>query len=151
MATNVSSKEVAEIPQERAAVQQQLWNRLKPVATPISVRKGVLLFREGDPVNGLYIVRKGRVRLSIAVGRRSITYRTVGPRYILGLPAIVRQGPYSLTAETLEACEFDFVDTQTAFAYLREHVDVCMEVLKFMGQEVVWIRQLQAAHLRPSA
>ena len=132
---------------EVVAMQESLWRGLQGMGTPRKAGSGTVLFREGEPVRGLFLLSSGVVRLSLGKNGRSITYRIARPQYILGLPATLLHRPYSLTAEVVEDAEFYFVDSRDAMDYLREHADICMHVLEFLSQEMVWIRHIHAAQL----
>ena len=132
---------------EFVALQENLWQGLHAMGAPRKAAPGTVLFREGEPVRGLFLLAAGTIRLSLGKSGRSITYRIARPQYILGLPATLLHRPYSLTAEVMETAEYVFVDSHDAMNYLREHADVCMHVLEFLSQEMVWIRHIHAAQL----
>ena len=132
---------------EIVSLQESLWRGLRGMGTPRKAVSGTVLFREGEPVRGIFMLAAGAVRLSLGKNGRSITYRVARPQYILGLPATLLHRPYSLTAEVIEDAEFYFVESSDAMDYLREHADVCMHVLEFLSQEMVWIRHVHAAQL----
>lgn len=129
------------------ALQESLWQGLQGMGTLRKAAAGTVLFREGEPVRGIFLLARGTVRLSLGKNGKSIVYRIARPQYILGLPATLLHRPYSLTAEVTEDAEFYFVDSRDAMNYLRDHADVCMHVLEFLSQEMVWIRHIHAAQL----
>ena len=132
---------------DATALHESLWQGLYRLGKLQRAAAGTTLFREGEPVRGLFLLSDGSVRLSLGKKGRSITYRVVRPQYILGLPATLLNRPYSLTADVLEDAEFYFVDWDSAMNYLREHADMCMHVLEFLSHEMVWIRHIHAAQL----
>ena len=132
---------------EVVALHESLWKGLHGMGKLRKAISGAVLFREGEAVHGIYLLARGAVRLSLGKNDRSITYRIARPQYILGLPATLLHRPYSLTAEVIEDAEFYFVDSSDAMDYLRDHADVCMHVLEFLSQEMVWIRHVHAAQL----
>ncbi len=135
---------------EDPAFQQDLWDSLNAMGEPRSAAAGSVLFREGDPGKGLFLLHKGTVRLSIGKNDKSITYRIVNPPHILGLPATVQERPYSLTAEVLEDAELLFVDSGKALEYLRHNTAMCMRVLEVLSHEMVWARYIHGAHVGES-
>jgi CRP-like cAMP-binding protein len=132
---------------EAVALHESLWQGLYGQGKLKKAAAGAILFREGEPVRGLFLLARGTVRLSLGKNHKSITYRLARPKYILGLPATLLHRPYSLTAEVAEDAEFYFVDWSVAMDYLREHADMCMHVLEFLSHEMVWIRHVHAAQL----
>lgn len=132
---------------EAVALHESLWNGLYSLGTFQHAPAGTVLFREGEPVRGLFLLATGSVRLSLGKQRKTITYRLARPKYILGLPATLLHRPYSLTAEVVEDADFYFVSSGEAMNYLRDHADMCMHVLEFLSHEMVWIRHVHAAQL----
>lgn len=132
---------------EIATLPEGLWQGLYRLGKLQKASTGTVLFREGEPVRGLFLLADGAVRLSLGKNHKSITYRVARPQYILGLPATLLQNPYSLTAEVLEDAQFYFVGREEAMQYLGKHADMCMHVLEFLSHEMVWIRHIHAAQL----
>ena len=136
------------LPSDNAVeLHEHLWKGLHGLGEPVKFSAGAVLFREGEPVRGLFLLGKGAVRLSLGKKGKSITYRMVQPRYVLGLPATLLNRPYSLTAEAVEDSELRFVPWEKAMDYLRERPDMCMHVLEFLSHEMVWIRHVHAAQV----
>lgn len=135
---------------DAVALHESLWQGLFGLGQFRQAAAGTVLFREGEPVRGLFLLASGAVRLSLGKNQKSITYRLARPKYILGLPATLLMRPYSLSAEVVEDAEFYFVDRALAMDYLRDHVDMCMHVLEFLSHEMVWIRHIHAAQLENS-
>src|SRR5215813_10594756 len=69
-----------------------------------------VLFAEGQSPRGVFIVRRGRVKLSIC-GRdgRTLILRIVEAGSPLGIAAVVSGRQYEATAETQEPCEVSFL------------------------------------------
>lgn len=143
----MNSISIEEDAPEAVTLHESLWRGLYGMGSKRKASIGDVLFREGEPVRGLFLLASGSVRLSLGKNGRSITYRVARPKYILGLPATLLHRPYSLTAEVLEDAEFYFVPSRNAMDYLREHADICMHVLEFLSHEMVWIRHIHAAQL----
>lgn len=104
------------------------------------LEEGVVLFRQGEEVRGVYVVKSGRVRLSLAE-RGNVTDRFAGPGSVLGLPATMTGNTYSLTAQTLEACELLFVTRDDVLALLRLNAEFCFEVVEILAHEVGHMRR----------
>jgi len=95
------------------------------------------------------VLRQGKVRLSAAsqAGDGRLSYRVVGPGYVLGLPALFSGQPYSLTAEALEECVFGFVDRERALELIRQRLDLCFQAADLLAQEVRSLREWQASQV----
>jgi len=133
-----------------AAVVRELAQALDSNANPHSCPAGAVLFRQGQAGEGVLVVRRGKVRLSASShdGRSRLTYRTVGPGYVLGLPALFSGQPYSLTAEALEECAFGFVEREKALQLVRQRLDLCLQAADLLAREVRALREWQAQYMQ---
>jgi CRP/FNR family cyclic AMP-dependent transcriptional regulator len=102
-----------------------------------SYPRSAILFAEGRPVRGIYILCDGRAKLSICsdTGKR-LTLRVAGPGEVLGLGATLSNSPYEITAELLDTSQVVFVRRKDLMKFLREHRDVCMEVVRMLSQDL---------------
>ncbi|MBZ5521255.1 MAG: Crp/Fnr family transcriptional regulator [Acidobacteriia bacterium] len=77
---------------------------------PVFYPKGGMFFLEGQPATGVFLLRSGRVKESVASNRGKIAIvRIIGPGTILGLSAVLTDGAHESTVETLEPTHADFV------------------------------------------
>jgi CRP/FNR family transcriptional regulator len=99
--------------------------------------RGTVLFAEGRPVRGIYILCDGRAKLSICsdTGKR-LTLRVAGPGEVLGLGAALSNSPYEVTAELLDNSQVVFVRKKELTKFLREHRSVCMEIVRMLSQDL---------------
>jgi CRP-like cAMP-binding protein len=125
-----------------------LWAALEGISSRMAVAKGKVLFQPGEAGRGVFLLRKGRVRLSLpAAGRKQLPYRIAGPGNILGLPATLSHSPYSLTAENLADCELGFAPAEDVLDLLSKRGDLCFQAVEIMAHEVRKLRKRQAAHV----
>ena len=96
-----------------------------------------VLFAEGRPVRGIYILCDGRAKLSICsdTGKR-LTLRVAGPGEVLGLGAALSNSPYEVTAELLDNSQVVFVRKKELTKFLREHRSVCLEIVRMLSQDL---------------
>lgn len=125
---------------------RQLAEALDAIANQHSCRSGETLFRQGEPGAGVLVLRQGKVCLYACSPdeHTRLSYRVVGPGYVLGLPALFSGQPYSLTAEALEDSVFGFVDRARALQLVRERLDLCLEAANLLAHEVRQLREWQA-------
>ena len=102
-----------------------------------SYPRSALLFAEGRPVRGVYILCDGRAKLSVCSesGKR-LTLRIAGPGEVLGLGASLSNSPYEVTAELLDSSQVVFVRRKELMKFLREHPAVCLEVVRILSQDL---------------
>jgi CRP/FNR family transcriptional regulator, cyclic AMP receptor protein len=91
--------------------------------------KGAVLFVEGQEPRGIFVLCKGRVKLSIC-GRdgKTLIMKIAEPGEVLGLSSTIGGKPYELTAETADPCQVNFVRRDDFLRLLKEHSDVCLQV-----------------------
>jgi len=130
---------------------QALAEALDSVGTRQTCSRGTVLLQQGQPGLFVLVLRRGRVGLflSSADGSTRLSFRTVGPGYVLGLPALFSGKPFSLTAEALEECEFSFVQRETALQLMSERLDLCLQALSQLADEITTLRKWQAASTQP--
>ncbi len=102
-----------------------------------SYPKGTVLFAEGRPVRGIYILCDGRARLSICAdsGKR-LTLRAAGPGEVLGLGAALSNTPYEITAELLDSSQVVFIRRKELLKFLRENRQICLQVVHMLSQDL---------------
>ena len=127
---------------------EALWAELEGIATRTAVGKGKELFRQGAARRGVFLLRKGKLTLSMhSPGHREMLYRTIGPGHILGLPATLSDAPYSLTAKCLADCELAFIQAEEVVDLLRKRGDLCLQAVAIMAHEMRQLRRRQASLL----
>ncbi len=97
---------------------------------------GATLFVEGQVCRGIYILCKGRVKVSASSrDGQTMILKVAQPGEILGLSATVSGIPYETTAETGQPCQLNFVKRDDFLKFLTEHGDVCMQAAIYMSRE----------------
>jgi CRP-like cAMP-binding protein len=102
-----------------------------------SFPRSTVLFAEGRPIRGIYILCDGRAKLSICseTGKR-LTLRIAGPGEVLGLGAALSNTPYEVTAELLDNSQVAFVRRKDLLKFLRENRTVCLEIVRMLSQDL---------------
>jgi CRP-like cAMP-binding protein len=106
-------------------------------STRHELRTGVL-FRRGEPASGVYVIRRGRVILTLNERIR----RTMEQGSILGLTAVFSGQPYSLTATADEDCELAFITREKVIEFVRFNPSVALYLLEILASEVAALREL---------
>jgi CRP/FNR family transcriptional regulator, cyclic AMP receptor protein len=98
--------------------------------------KGAVLFVEGQSPRGIFLLCKGRVKLSIGSSDgKMLILKISEPGEVLGLSATISGKPYELTAETLDPCQVNFVKRDEFLRFLREHNEVCLRVAEQLSDK----------------
>lgn len=99
--------------------------------------RGKLLFAEGEPARGLYILRSGRAAVSISSSEgRVVIVRMAEAGDVLGLNSVVRGAPYDTTVKTLESCRADFIPRADLMELMETSQAGNQAILKMLSQEL---------------
>ncbi len=119
----------------------QELKELKRITRMVSYRKNELVYLPGDPSELVYLLKKGRVKISkVSQEGREVTLAILEPGEIFGEVEVLDAGPRQSMVEALEpvmVCEIQREDFER---YVHAYPDVGGKVLKFMGGR---LRQLE--------
>lgn len=97
--------------------------------------KGTILFMEGQPSNGIYILCQGRVKLSACSSDGKVIIMHIAEAgEILGLSAAVSDSIHIATAEVLEPCQANFVRNDEFLMFLKQNSEACLNALKQLSE-----------------
>lgn len=115
--------------------------------------KGALLFVEGQPCRGLFVLCSGKAKLAASSqGGRSVIVGIAGAGEVLGLGAALANRPYEISAETLEPAEVNFLAREEFLHFLQEFGEVSVRVAQHLGMELLRVHnQLSRIALGPTA
>ncbi|HEX4422511.1 MAG TPA: cyclic nucleotide-binding domain-containing protein [Kofleriaceae bacterium] len=106
----------------------------------VSLERGEILYREGDPSDALYVIAEGEVAVQTASPPRSET--RLGGGAFLGEVALMTDQPRTATVVCEKAAELLRIDRHTLSRVLANHGDVLRAVLRFVRDRLVdrWMR-----------
>ena len=130
----------------RAAVQA-----FESIKYPTAYPKGAVLFVEGQPPRGIFVLCKGRVRLSLCSSTgKTLIMKIVERGEVLGLSATITGKPCEVMAETIEPCQVNFVRREDFVRFLREHSEAGLRVVQQLSDKYYSacrdIRMLSLSH-----
>ncbi len=97
---------------------------------------GAILFVEGQTCRGIYILCRGRVKLSATSSQgQTLIFKIAKSGEVLGLNATVSGTPHITTAETGQACQLNFVKQGDFLQFLAEHPGACMHAAIHLSRE----------------
>jgi CRP/FNR family cyclic AMP-dependent transcriptional regulator len=97
---------------------------------------GAVLFAEGQATRGVFIVRRGRVKLSICGSDgRTLILRMVDAGWPMGVAAVISGRPYEATAETQEPSELSFVRHNDLLRLMRAHGELALWVTQHISMD----------------
>src|ERR1700722_951781 len=105
-------------------------------AVTTSYPTGAVLFAEGQVPRGIFIVRRGRVKLSICGSDgRTLILRIVEPGCPLGVAAVVSARQYEATAETQEPSEISFLRQTDLLRLMRSNGEIALRVTQNISRD----------------
>lgn len=107
------------------------------VKETVAYPRSTVLFREGQPARGVFVLCEGRAKLSVCSdsGRR-LTLRIAVPGEVLGLSASLSGSAYEVTAELLDNARVAMVKRKELLRFLREHREACLHVVTLLSQDL---------------
>ncbi|MFZ2084039.1 MAG: cyclic nucleotide-binding domain-containing protein, partial [Candidatus Sulfotelmatobacter sp.] len=126
---NLQNKNICDLPPVVAeALEQEAVTTTYPT--------GAVLFAEGQVPRGIFVVRRGRVKLSICGSDgRTLILRMVEAGHPLGVAAVVSGRQYEATAETQEPSEISFLRQSDLLRLMRLHGDLALWVTQHISQD----------------
>ena len=107
----------------------------RSVSVPCS--KGRILFKQGDVPIGLYFLKSGKVSLILKTEEgKEVVHLTVRSGSILGLPAIVSNEPYTLTAMAHDGSQANFIARRDFQELMLREPSLFPKVLEILASEV---------------
>lgn len=99
--------------------------------------RGVVLFAEGEPVRGAYILRSGQATVSISSSEgRVVVLRIAGAGDVLGLNSVLRKSFYETTVKTLQPCRTDFIPRAQLLELMEQSEAGARAILKILSLEL---------------
>ena len=96
-----------------------------------------VLFAEGEPARGIYILRAGRATISMSSSEgRVAILRTAQPGDVLGLNSVLQNGEYDTTLKTLEPCRTDFISRAHLIELMEKSHAGTHAVLNLLSREL---------------
>lgn len=100
-------------------------------------RHGTLLFGEGDPCSGLFLVAAGKIRIfKMSANGREQVLAVEGPGSSFAELPVFDGGNYPASASVLEDATVLFISRNDFQNFCREHPDVALKVIAVVGSRL---------------
>ena len=97
--------------------------------------RGAMLFGEGDPVCGVYLILQGRVRTTIAAPQgKTVTLALAGRGDSAGMMSAIRGGQYETRAEVVEPAQVAFIPRGVLLTHLEAGDREAARLLGYMAE-----------------
>ena len=99
--------------------------------------RGKVLFAEGEPARGVFILRTGRATASISSSEgRLVTLRIAQAGDVLGLNSVLRNASYNTTVKTIESCGTEFVPRKDLVDLMERNPSTAQAIAQLLSREV---------------
>ena len=97
---------------------------------------GTVFFTEGQTARGVYIVQRGRVKLSVCGSDgRTLILRIVEAGEALGVASTIGNREYEATAEAQEPCEISFIRQSDVLRLMRVHGEFALWITLHLSHD----------------
>ncbi len=115
----------------------ELIQMLEKHSVPVLCTEDRTLFRQDEPSVGLYVLDQGQVTLSmITQGGQSLFAAQALPGSLLGLPGLVSEKPYTLTATARAGAQISFLSREHFTRLMLSDPQMSVKILQVLAAEV---------------
>lgn len=115
----------------------ELVDVLRQHASPVACDGDRVLFNQGDASDGLYIFHNGDVELSMRSGAGDVIMRMSALEgSLLGLPGLIGNLPYSLSALARAGSNVSYLSRDTLNGLMLSNPSVSAGILRVLAAEV---------------
>jgi CRP/FNR family transcriptional regulator len=116
---------------------EQGVKELRAMARPVSYDKNELIFQEGEPAFGFYVICTGKVKLAkhSPHGKKQIL-KLLGPGEMLGEKTMFDREVYTAYAQTLEPTRMNFYQREPFLAFLEKYPKVALKIIEKLSREI---------------
>lgn len=116
-------------------ISTEVVNRLAAFAIPAYYPKGTILFFEGQPSRGVFILYSGQVKLyTSSAGGKNFILGFANSGEILGLAGTLLGQPYEAWAEAILPTQASFVERKYLVHLMRHHYELAVQVAMQLGE-----------------
>ena len=109
---------------------------LEQTALTTTYPTGAVLFAEGQTPRGVFVVCRGRVKLSVCGSDgRTLILRMVEAGGLLGVASVISGREYEATAETQEPSEISFLRQSDLLRLMRLHGEIALWVTQHISKD----------------
>jgi CRP-like cAMP-binding protein len=120
----------------------ELIHALEEKATPIACKEESVIFQQGDHPKGLYILDQGELTLTMtSPGGQKVMEIHARPGSLLGLPGLIGEGPYTLSAIARDGARLSFVSRDEFARLMQADPHISFKILQVLAAELRSARQ----------
>jgi CRP/FNR family transcriptional regulator, cyclic AMP receptor protein len=113
----------------------EFFDKLAAFAIPAYHSKGTVLFVEGEPSRGIFIICSGRVKLfTSSADGKTVILKFAHPGEILGLAGTLSGQPHEAWGEATQPTQTSFVERGLFVDIMRRHGELAVQVAIQLGE-----------------
>jgi CRP-like cAMP-binding protein len=112
-----------------------LWQALDELTSTRVYTKDSVIFEQGAPAAGVYIVEAGEVRISLLNASPQME-KPCGPGTILALSETMSESSHRVTAEANDHATVAFIPRQKFMDFLRSDCNSCMQIVRILSEDL---------------
>ena len=110
---------------------------LPVLTTTITRETGQIIFREGDPALAMYVIRSGRVAISVwTMENEELVFAVLGEGDFFGETSLLDGSPRTATAKAVEAVELTEIGAYDFFKLVRLKPDIAISIMEVMARRL---------------
>jgi len=114
-----------------ASLSEEPLRMLTTVVTRRSVTRGTIIMAAGDPVDSLYIVLSGRLKVMMSdADGKEVILSILGPGEFFGEMGLIDEAPRSASVVAIEPCELLAINRRDFKKCLAENFEMAMAVMR---------------------
>jgi len=102
----------------------------------LHVKKGEIIFRQGDPGHEMFVVSSGRVRLTIGSAGHEKDVALIGPGEFFGELSLLSDEPRSATAEIMEDSTLLAIGRDVFAMLVQDDLDIVFRMMNIQGRRL---------------
>ena len=111
--------------------------RMAECKTSYTIKKGELIFEEGEVTNGIYCIKDGVCKLSkLSNNGKDQIVKLVKPGELLGQRSMISDEPANLSAVALEDMEVCFIPRSEVMQFFTQNNQFSMNVMKTICEDL---------------
>jgi len=135
-ATSVAVNKAGGPVENKFTLSPAVCSAMEGVELTTSYPTGAVLFAEGQGARGVFMVRRGRVKLSVCSREgKTLILRIAEVGEMLGVASAISSREYEATATALEPCDISFIRQSDLHRLMRLHPEFALHVTQHLSQD----------------
>ena len=114
----------------------EAWKQLSETQILREYPAGSVLFMQGKTAQGVYVIRSGRVEVTIAADDQQLLLRVAGPGTVLGAGPALNGREHDTTARASQAVELLFFPRPELLKIIGQYPAICLDLAQVINADL---------------